>query len=260
MLFEFFKYFTSKTSQEARHFGHLYETIAIIQREKRCHLFWKSHREECKKFIIRSISKMTQFDSVIIFGAGPLHEIPIEEISKAFKKIDLVDVVHLPTTIKKCSHLNNINFITSDVTELEEFILKNKIIYNRQPEKFLKDKYDLVISANLISQIPHHLINFLRKNGKEKYSEETLIKFANQVAKDHFDYITNFHCPAILITDSETQYFDKNENLIQTEKPFLDFDLPPPDHKWVWNLAPIPEMSKKYSVKMVVSAFNLNFR
>jgi len=91
-----------------------------------------------------------------------LHEIPIDELSKHFAQVDLVDVVHLYFTKKKISHLKNVNFIESDITELEEIISRKKLLQSTS-SKFLNEKYDLVISANLLTQLPHHLINFLKK-------------------------------------------------------------------------------------------------
>jgi len=86
-----------------------------------------------------------------------------------------------------------------------------------------------------------------------------LNQFGNKIAEDHFKYITNFKCPAILITDTESHYIDSEEKTAYIEYPYINFKLPKADQEWWWDLAPKPEMSKDYSIRMKVAAFNLNF-
>jgi hypothetical protein len=254
---ELYLYLTTKTSKEARQFGHLYECIAINSREKRCGQFWKPHRENCKKTILEYLPEIKNKNSVLVLGSGPLHEIPIEALSYQFNKVDLVDIVHLKTTKKVCRHLHNVNFIEADLTELEENIFHEKKIINKIPSKFTNQKYDLVISANILSQLPNHLVNFLKKNNK--YNEDILEKFRTQVCNDHYLYLQKFSAPTILFSDTERSYYDPMGNLIEKESSFIKFGLPEPVKEWDWNLAPIPEASKEYSIKMKVSAFILNF-
>lgn len=63
----------------------------------------------------------------------------------------------------------------------------------------------------------------------------------------------------ILITDTERSFYDSIGRFMKKEESFIKFELPVPDQEWEWNLAPIPEVSKEYSIKMKVSAFILNF-
>jgi hypothetical protein len=257
LISELFLYLTTKTSKEARAFGHLYESIAINAREKRCRDFWKSHRENCKKFIREFIPKLKQKNIVLILGSGPLHEIPIVELSNQFERIDLVDIVHLKSTKSAYRHYKNLNFIEADLTELEKDIYNEKKIINRVPSIFTDIKYDLIISANLLSQLPNHLASFLEKNGHN--SAESLEKFKNQICQDHISYLKNFNAPTILITDTERSFHNPSGELINKENSFNNLQLPKPANEWEWNLAPIPEVSKEYSIKMKVSAFILNF-
>ena len=163
MIRELISYFNSNKTREARVFGHLYESIALIEREKRCRSYWLSHRTLCKNFIAENIDKSSGKSSVLVLGSGPLHEIPLELLAKSFEKVDLVDVVHLKSTIKQYSQYKNVRFIQADITELESEILKNKKVVNKIPTQFLEQNYDLVISANILSQLSYHLRNILEK-------------------------------------------------------------------------------------------------
>jgi hypothetical protein len=255
---ELISYFNSYKTREARVFGHLYESIALIEREKRCRSYWLSHRTLCKNFIAENMDKSSGKSSVLVLGSGPLHEIPLELLSRTFEKVDLVDVVHLKSTIEKYSQYKNVRFIQADITELESEILKSKKVVNKIPTQFLDQNYDLVISANILSQLSYHLRNFLEKKSKPKLSTDELDRFANQVTHDHYLYLQKFSCPVILITDTQTVLQDKQERVIETETPYINFSFPSPIKEWWWNVAPIPEYQKNIALKMKVSAFMLN--
>lgn len=258
MIRELIAYFNSKSTKEARTFGHLYESIALIEREKRCRSHWLSHRTICKNFIAENMKKSSGKSSVLVLGSGPLHEIPIELLAGSFERVDLVDVVHLKSTKEENSHYKNVRFIEADVSELESELLKGKKAINKIPSQFLDQNYDLVISANLLSQLSYHLRNFLKKNARPKLSALELDHFANQVTYDHFLYLKKFSCPVILITDIETILQDKQEQVIETETPYINFSFPVPLKEWWWNVAPIPEYQKDIALKMKVAAFMLN--
>lgn len=258
MIQELVSYLNVQSTKEAKCFGHLYEAIALIEREKRCRTPWLSHRTICKNTIAECVNLLTKKSSVLVLGSGPLHEIPIEFLASQFKKVDLVDVVHLKKTKKENAHRENVFFIEADITELESDILKNKKIKNKSPSLFLDQNYDLVISANLLSQLAYHLRNFLEKKAEPQLSCNELDRFAYQVTHDHFLYLNSFFCPVLLITDVETAFFDKNEQIINREAPYIDFPLPTPFKEWWWNVAPIPEYQKDVALKMKVQAFILN--
>lgn len=262
MITELFTYMSSllraSITPEARAFGHLYESISLIQREKRCARYWLPHRTLCKEFIQENVQVSTGKSAVLILGSGPLHEIPVEFLAKNFKRVDMVDVVHLPEVQKQWAHLQNIRFITADVTDLEAEILRTKRPVEKIPELFLKDQYDLVISANLMSQLAYHLRQFLEKKAQPLLDENALDAFANKVTENHFHYLKQFTCPVILITDIETHLLDKKDQLVEKTSPYVNFNFPTPTTTWWWNVAPIPEYSRELAVKMKVAAFILN--
>lgn len=209
--------------------------------------------------MLKAASLIKSHEALLILGSGPLHEIPLEELAKKFKRIDLVDVVHLNETKRQYAHLKNILFIEADVTQLESKIQKEKKIINQLPTLLLDTHYDLVISANLLSQLPYHLRSFLEKKAIAKYDEKALDDFCYQVSLDHYHYLLNFKCPVVLITDTETHCVGLQDEILEIQKPFINFTLPPHSDLWWWNVAPRPEFSKDFSLKMKVSAFILNF-
>ncbi len=258
MIKEMLTYFLSHSSSEAKAFGHLYESIALIQREKRCQPFWLPHRNHCKNFISTHLSIAKRNEAILILGSGPLHEIPLPLIASTFTRVDLVDIVQLQETKKTYSHLKNVRFIEADITELEAKILKDKKAIHHTPSLFLDQDYDLVISANLLSQLSYHIRGFLEKKARPKLSVEELDRYAHEISFNHLKYLQTFPCPVILITDIETHFYDKEACMIHTERPYIDFEFPLPRKEWIWNVAPIPEYSKEMALKMKIAAFIFN--
>jgi hypothetical protein len=258
MIREIFLYLTTPASKQAKIFGHLYEAIALGARENRCQVYWKSHREESQRLILKVVQKIVRRKSLLILGSGPLHEIPIIELSKLFESITLVDIVHLKDTKKKYQQLHNLSFVEHDITELECNISNEKKVMNKVPTTFLNNHYDLVISANILSQLAYHLRGYLEKTASPRLSSETLDQFSNQISLDHFQYLKNFSCPVLLITDIETYFKNPDNETIDRQSPYMNLDLPSPVATWLWDVAPIPEYNPEISLQMKVAGFILN--
>ena len=258
MIRELITYLSEKPSlKEAKSFGHLVESISLLAREKRCSKTWAAHRLECKNFIIKELKNATHFDSVLVLGSGPLHEIPIETLAKSFKRVVLVDIVHLKSTKKSIAHLENVEFIEYEITEIEETLRLQKELIEKVPTHFLNSDWGLVLSVNVMSQLPIHLETYINKKLKNKFSHQQVQAFLNSITQNHMMYLKSFLSDVILITDTQTFYYDKNEKIIQTDSHYIHLNLPKPDQEWSWNLAPIPEFQKDVGMRMRVCGFVL---
>lgn len=259
MIKEILTYLTERPLlKEARFFGHLYESISLLSKEKRCKNAWGPHRAECRHLILKYINLIPGKSSILILGSGPLHEIPIEEIAKIFKKIVLVDIVHLQSTKKSVAHLKNIEFIEHDITEKEAEFRKIKTLTSITPLRFLNQNWDIVLSVNLMSQLPIHYESYIAKNIKKRFPQEAINHFLQELTLSHYLYLKSFNTPVLLITDTHSDYLDKNEKLQQTDYNYAHIEMPSPVHSWVWRVAPIPEFRKDIEVRMRVSGFLLN--
>lgn len=258
MIRELLTYLTERPSlKEAKSFGHLVESISLLSREKRCKKTWATHRASCKQFIISELKNAIHYDSVLVLGSGPLHEISIEVLSKTFKRVVLVDIVHLKSTKKSVEHLSNVEFVEHEITEIEEALRVNKELKNIVPAKFLDQDWGLVLSVNVMSQLPLHLETYIEKKLKNKFSQDQIDNFLKDVTRNHLTYLQSFKSNVILITDTQTIYYDKNEKVIQTDNNYEHLSLPNPKEEWNWNVAPIPEFQKDVGMKMRVSGFVL---
>lgn len=246
--------------KEAKKLGHLVESISLISREKRCARSWLPHRTECKSFISHNLQNAIHYNSVLVLGSGPLHEIPIEILAKTFKRVVLVDIVHLKETKKTLTGFSNIEFVEHDISEIESALIKGEL-QNKIPESFLADDWGLVLSINIMSQLPIHLESYIEKKFKGKFSQDEIEKYLENVTANHYRYLQMFSSPVLLITDTSTEYYDKKESVIQTDHNYAHLNLPKAHNTWTWNVAPIPEFQKDVGIRMFVSAFvlkNLN--
>ncbi|MBC7713114.1 MAG: hypothetical protein H7177_07230 [Rhizobacter sp.] len=259
MIREILTYFSEKPSiAEAKSFGHLSESISLIAREKRCKKAWLSHRTQCIEFITTHLSEAVNFESVLVLGSGPLHEIPIDVLSRTFKKVVLVDIVHLKSTRESVSHLTNIEFVEHEISEIESSLKKEKALIEKVPVAFQNNDWGLVLSINIMSQLPLHLDSYIKKKLKNKFTEAQVQNFLEQVTANHLLYLYAFHCPVVLITDVETTYTDKIGTILQNDINYTHLAFPEVLSSWTWNVAPIPEFDKNMAMKMKVAAFVLN--
>ena len=258
MIREIITYLTEKPNlKEAKKFGHLFESISLFYREKRCKESWANHRDFCKKFISAELKNARHNESVLVLGSGPLHEIPIETLSKTFKKVILVDIVHLKSTKASVAHLKNLEFIEFEITEIEEYLSIHSELKNKIPTKFLNLDWGLILSVNVMSQLPIHFKNFIYRNLKNNFTQPEIQLFLETITQNHLDYLKSFKATVILITDTQTFYYDRNENIIQTDHTYGHLNLPKPDQEWNWDVAPIPEFQKDVGMRMLVSGYVL---
>ena len=137
-------------------------------------------------------------------------------------------------------------------------IRNDKKLFDKIPVSFIEETWGLVLSINVMSQLPLHIGAYIKKKLKKKYTTEEITHHLQLITKNHLLYLENFKCPVLLVTDIETLYFDKQEGLLQLDVNYPHLNLPIPDRQWLWNVAPIPEFDKTIGMKMKVAAFIIN--
>lgn len=256
MITEIIQYLLENSSAHARKFGHLKESIAILNRQKRNQQAWEVHQQNCKNAIMNFCQKLKQHDAILILGSGPLHEIPIEFIQQHFRKVVLVDIVHLKSVKKFVKHFRNVELIEHDISEIEHFLMEGKL-QNQAPTRFLNESFSGVISANLMSQIPLNLRKYIERNNLTN-NESIIDHFCAKAYQDHFEYLKKFKCPSLIITDIETNLIDKNNHIIECEKPLAVTILPKANREWIWDIAPKGEIDRELSLQMKVASIILD--
>jgi hypothetical protein len=244
MIQELWDYLTTTTSSAARKEGYLYHSIALAHRARRCRQHWSAHLEMCRTSISKRMKQREKGGTLAILGSGLLLETPLDILLPEFDRIDLVDVVHTKDVRKSIS-----NFQDKDKIHFIEMDLNKQAI---------ESKYDFVISANLLSQLPYVIVGKLREGRKATVKlEEEAQRITKDLQARHLQQICELSSERLLLSDFELKAYDLQGKLIETCATVdsgLNVSWSP---TWAWKLAPAPELSKDYSVELTVGIAKL---
>ena len=234
-----------------RGMGYLRELMAIRGRARRCWNAWKPHLEKSKATIRNAIEHCQQRRKALILGSGMLFDVPVAELSTAFREVLLMDIVHPLANWLPSSRYKNLRRVTADVTGTAEHVfrvakLPGATLPRTEPSLFLDDpEVDLVVSLNLLSQLPVIPTTFLERVGV--HAPEAIEAFARHLVASHLAYLQRFACTVTLITDVEKLTLDRAGKLVGKSSLLHGVPLPCEGETWTWHLAPRPEADPDYS-------------
>ena len=263
MIPEAIEYLATPCSTPLRGMGYLRELMGIRGRAWRCWSAWKPHLEKSKSIIRAAIEHCSQRRKAVILGSGMLYDVPVHELSAAFREVLLVDIVHpLRNWLHNFRH-KNLRRVTADVTGTAEEVYRiakvpGTTLPRTEPSLFLDDpEVDLVVSLNLLSQLPVIPTTYLESVGV--HSPEAIRAFARQLIVSHLTYLRRFTCTVALITDVEKLTLNRAGELLGKSSVLRGVELPCEAKTWIWRLAPRPEVDADYSYyRRVLGVANLN--
>ncbi|HCI14750.1 MAG: hypothetical protein A2063_06940 [Gallionellales bacterium GWA2_60_142] len=246
MLTEWLTWLAADCPPPTRKLGYLRESIAIRTRYRRCKTMWQPHLTNSRAALLDSLQACSSFRTALVFGSGLLLDIPLDELARRFKKVYLVDIVHLPEVKRAVRHHANVRCIDLDVTGfIEHMEALSPERLELPPPKYFLDEPDIdwVASVNLLSQLPLLPVDWLRQRFPE-LSEAMLEEWGTQVMRQHLDYLAAFAAPTCLLADMEQVIHTGNGEIIER----IDFasrlrldDAAP--EQWRWNIAPPGEIA-----------------
>lgn len=262
MIIEYYKYLTNPANKSAKMLGQLRETIALEARYKRSRMQWASHLDNTKALIKDSSQLISKPKEVIVLGSGLLLDIPIEFLSKHFQHVYLLDVVHLKSTKQSIKNFRNITFIEHDITGLSEQLIfspshNNQDLTHQPAIPKLSANTSLVVSSNMLSQLHLPIVDFVEK--KLKYDTTKQEELAIKIIQAHLAMLADLSCQVCLITDYIREYTNEVTNMSEKESALLGVQLPTPDRKWQWQIAPKGELDKNISMMSEVYGY-LNYK
>ncbi|MBI9072574.1 MAG: hypothetical protein JEY94_13310 [Melioribacteraceae bacterium] len=263
MIIELIKYLTNPNPKYIKALGYLKESIAIEGRYNRNKYNWENHLENTKQFITDTVNNLSQKRKVVILGSGSLYDVPIDLLSNSFQKVICVDIVHLRNVKRKFKKYSNVIFLQKDITGIAEKLYNNFNTMNntlpspRHDFSFIEKDVDLVISLNILSQLPLNLKSFAEQNFN--FSEEQILNFCNSIIKSHYQFLKRLSCEICLIAETKREFIDKKSNIIKSNDALFGFKLEESKTTWDWELAPTGEYSSKYSIENKIFAYNKGF-
>ncbi len=259
MISEAFKYLTTPCPAHIRSMGYLKELIALEARFARCKVAWQPHLAKTKSLITEAVCTVPQNKKAVVLGAGILADIPIETLSENFETVVLVDVCFLNKTRKSIRAYANIKCQTCDITGITGPLYtwtKNREQTDALPVPSIPDAIsltdaDLVISANILSQLPLIPVSYVRKK-RPALDEATIQKFACDIISSHVEFLKTCPGTVCLVSEVERQFCD-GQNILDSVDPLWGCSLGVMGEMWDWDIAPKAETSADFDVRHRVS-------
>lgn len=195
---------------------HLGEAVGLWARGQRQTRAWAPHLANSRGLIDTSIDDLTSRRTVVVLGSGPLFDLPVESLARTFRRVILVDRIHLSTIDKRVDRYANVERDWRDLSTAD----------NPEALGFLDaiDDLDWVVSLSLVSQLAR------RAPGTER-----------RVVDAHLDKLAGLHCPATLVTDLDYRVFNRHGVMLDTADLLHGRPVPRSGLRWKWEVAPFGE-------------------
>ena len=249
MIREMITYIGSSAAPRARRAGLVRECVAIEARHRRHSLAWSPHLDRCKAHIVAALKLADPAKSVLVLGAGPCLDLPVEALAVHPAGAVLVDAVLLPSTKKLIAKYAKLSFVLSDLTGL----LATREVHSAIPElaPINTEGYGLIISANILSQLPLAFVSVPPENADEK-----VIMTALQVA--HVKRLKASGIPTLVISDYSAELMVAN---VKNEYNTIDSVIFSTDAVdcWTWTVAPTGELDAQKELSLTVGVWQMNW-
>jgi hypothetical protein len=194
-------------------------SVSLWSRARRCAKAWGPHEENCKAFIEEKTGQLLEHRTVAVLGSGLARDIPLEFLSRRFKRVELYDLVHLPAVRWKVRRagLENVVFFERDLAEGLGFL-------------HAIENLDLAISANVLSQMAL----------KSKADEP------QHLVSAHLSGLLEGPWTPCLITDISYEARSPGGEILHKSDLLAGVTPPPAFRAWDWTVAPLGEVSRNH--------------
>lgn len=258
MLREVLAALTTPASRYARRLGYVHEGIAIEARYRRCYTDWAPHIGRCHRAIQAATDECTTHNLVVVLGSGPLYDIPLDALAEAFSQVVLLDVFHPPRARRLLTRWPNVSALEHDLLGLDVggADAADRAAGCLAGWRKKVPVADLVISANLLSQLP--LIPLLTRGAARFRRRECEAEaWSRAIMQAHLDDLAAGPGRPCLISEWRRRWFDRNGNEVDSELPLSGVMLPAPSDCWSWTVAPPGELSGGASLVVDVGLYSL---
>lgn len=250
MLAEWLRYITTSCPPHVRDMGYLRELIGIKSRHARCRHAWADHLARARAAIAAAAEAAPGRDKALVIGAGLWLDVPVEDLTRRFRQVVLADVFHLPAMRRRARGFSNLRLDDVDVTGLAQSLHRHRRTDGGPPVSYHAEGFDLIVSANLLSQLPVLPRRFM----EDRWTEAQLEILARRMIADHLDWLGGFAGRVCLIADVE-RLTCQGDAILERRDTLHGVALPEGGAEWMWNLAPRPEQDPHHDIRLRVRAF-----
>ncbi|MBC8267734.1 MAG: hypothetical protein H8E36_03210 [Rhodospirillaceae bacterium] len=246
MLYEFFQHLTTPCPRPVKDMGYLRELIGMQARYKRCQAAWQPHLHQCRNWICQAMQGSR--GRVVVLGSGLLYDVPLQELSDHFDEVVLVDILHMPTVRKAIRPFSNVSLETRDITGFVEALHDGTSRTPPEAPDIAPGGADLVISLNVLSQLPILPMAFA---GLEATVAPSLMQA-------HLEALQRSAAKICLISEVEQQLCLDGE-VVEKDDPLAGVSIPQNlkvhTADWRWDFAPHPERHRRYDLVYRVEGY-----
>ncbi|WP_332692646.1 hypothetical protein [Bosea sp. (in: a-proteobacteria)] len=227
----------------ARRFGLLQESVALWSRGYRQRKAWAGHHAHCRKLITEIAAGLPHRRKVVILGSGLVRDVPLNDLCESFDEVVLVDIVHLPLVRLRLLPRRNVRLVTRDLTGAMAW-LAGEADGRAEPlaELIADEAVDLVVSANLLSQLAWPVADWLEDNPARAAALPDELP-ARCIAW-HLEDLSRFKGHVCLISDVEMVERERDGTIHDRLDLTYGVTLPPEDESWLWPVAPFGEAER----------------
>ncbi|RXT55416.1 hypothetical protein B6S44_09880 [Bosea sp. Tri-44] len=227
----------------ARKLGLLREGIALWSRGRRQRKAWEPHQARCRAIIAEVAAALPRRRKAVALGSGPVRDIPLEALCASFEQVVLVDIVHLPLLRLKLWRQAKVSLLSRDLTGTMAW-LAGEADGRQDPLADLAndDSVDLVVSANLLSQLAWPVADWLEDNPARAAALPDNLP-ARCIAW-HLADLARFKGYVCLISDVEMVERDRAGTIHDRLDLMYGVELPKEDESWLWPVAPFGEAER----------------
>lgn len=213
--------------------GYVRQSGLLHARSRRCRAAWAPHLTRARGVIMAAAEATSGRGSAVILGSGLLDDVPLDALAGLFDRVILVDAVHpWPARLAARRH-GNVVLVTAEISAgLTDPHLAE-----------LCTGADLIVSANLLSQLPIVPIDAYEARGREAPPRlGTQIVETHLAALHHLAGAIERIC---LITDTVQREEDQAGQVTDSLDLMFGVALPPPAEAWDWEIAPFGEVGRR---------------
>jgi hypothetical protein len=241
-----------------REMGYVRELYGIRRRWRQWRHAWEPHCRRTRQFILSAVTRCPRRRKAVVLGSGFLHDVPLAELSAAFERVVLVDLLHPLATRWRARRFRNVDLLAADVSGTALAVwqaveVSGTPLPRSRPDLFLgDDEVDFVVSVNLLSQLPCMPEEYLRQVGSQPAAE--IDAYCRDVVAAHLDYLKRLPGVVALVADVEMVTVSQSGREMGRKSTLYGVEFPFGGEQWVWPLVPRRKRFPHHAEHLVVVA------
>lgn len=226
----------------ARRLGYVGDSVRLASRSRRCRAAWAPHLAAAKATVRAAIDGLARRDTAVVLGSGLLDDVPIDALASAFRRVVLVDAVHPWRARWRARGHANVSRLTHDLSGAQDLLLGLSETFGPVLPAVCREA-DLVVSANLLSQLPILPVARLEAAGRiGPWADPDA--FGHRIVAAHLAALSGLSARICLVTDRDEAEEDRDGRVRERIDLLYGVDPGPAPREWDWELAPFGEVAR----------------